>query len=281
MNDFQTGKVYFAEGIRRYAAVWAQLLRTLRAEGVEPALLPQTESRKHIWARDYMPVQLGAGRFLQYRYDPDYLKGYEGYIPPYEAICRELGLDCKRTELVIDGGNVVRCGDRVILTDKVLQENPRYSRGQLLRRLEEALEAEVCLIPWDRGERYGHADGMVRAIGPGEVLINNYGDLEPAFRGRLKAALEGAGLRVAELRYGLPHPSPHSWAYLNFLQVNNCIFVPGLDLPEDVLAVAQLQALYPRRHVVLVPACRPLVRLGGALNCVSWTVLADETEKPR
>lgn len=275
INDYQTNIVYLADGIRHYMPLAINLFNALDSAGVETHLLRHTESAKHVWARDYMPLQLDENRFLQYRYAPDYLKNDPDYIPPYETICRGLHLKCKQTRIVIDGGNVVKSGKRVIMTEKVFRENPGYTPECLRKRLEETFECEVCIIPWDRYEIFGHADGMVRSIGDNYVLMNNYIDLDKSLRDRLKKALEAEGFYVEELHYDMPRPSKQSWAYLNFLQVKNCIFVPGLRIHEDIMAVEQIQKYYPRHKVVLVPDCLGLVRDGGALNCISWNIRTE------
>ena len=275
INDYQTNFVYLADGIRHYLPVARNLMDALCREGIETHFLRHTDSMKHVWARDYMPLQIDDKRFLVYRYDPDYLKKDQDYIPPYETICRGLHLKCKKVTHVIDGGNVVKCGNRVIMTDKVIKENSAYTKSHLIKLLEEAFECEVCLIPWDRCEMFGHADGMVRAIGDNYVLMNNYLDFDKEFRGKLKSDLECYGFNVEELHYDMPRPSKQSWAYLNFLQVKNRIFVPGLGIREDRLAVEQIQNYYPRHKVILVPDCHGLVHDGGALNCISWNIKTE------
>lgn len=278
--DYQTNKVYLAEGIRHYETVAHNLLWALYNEGIETEYLRHTASPKHIWVRDYMPIQIDKDLFLQYRYAPDYLRNDPDYIPPYETICKGLGLRVKQTRLVIDGGNVVKFRNRVIMTDKVLVENPGYTEGYIRKQLEEAFGCEVVLIPWDRYEMFGHADGMVRAIGDEYLLLNNYIEIDKSLRKRILSALEWR-FYVEELHYDRPRPSPLSWAYLNFLHVNSCIFVPGLGLKEDYAALEQIQKHYPHHKVVLVPGCQDLVKEGGALNCVTWNILADRYAQPQ
>ena len=276
ITDKETNTVYFADGIRHYMPLAHNLLEALYREGIDMHFLRHTESRKHVWARDYMPIQLDTDRFLQHRYFPDYLKNDPTYIPRYETIARGLHLKCKKTDLIIDGGNVVKLKDKVVMTDKVLKENPQYTERDLKVRLEADLECEVCLIPWDRYEIFGHADGMVRPIGGNDILLNNYVDFDKSLRERLLAKLHEYGFHIEELHYDLPRPSKQSWAYLNFLQVKNLIFVPALGLPEDALALKQLQKFYTACRIIPVPGCQDLVRDGGALNCVSWTMKTDE-----
>jgi len=275
--DYQTNKVYLAEGIKGYEKVAERLLLALYDEGIETEYLPYSKSKKHVWARDYMPIQLEEGRFVKHVYRPDYLKNDRDYIPNYTGMIRKLGLNCKPTSLVIDGGNVVKCDDTVIMTDKVLKENPGFDAYGLRSRLEELFETDVVFIPWDRYEMFGHADGMVRYIGDRRVLLNHYADFDKGLRERILKALEGH-FAVEELRFDVPMCSKYSWAYLNFLQVAGRIFVPGLGIAEDRLAVEQIQTFYPDHKVVLVPDCLVLVRDGGALNCVSWNIACSDTQ---
>ena len=278
INDCQTNKVYLAEGIKGYPRVAERLLMALCDEGIDTDYLPLSKSPRHVWARDYMPVLLEKDRFVKYVYRPDYLKDAPEYIPSYNAMIRRLGLSCKPTSLVIDGGNVVKCGDRVIMTDKVLKENPAHDPFCLRFRLEELFEADVVLIPWDRYEMFGHADGMVRYLGGRRVLLNHYIDVDKDLRQRILQALQG-WFSVEELHFDTPRCSRMSWAYLNYLQVKNRIFVPVLGIREDELALRQLEAFFPDHKVLPVPGCQDLVRDGGALNCVTWNVLEEESGK--
>ena len=274
--DSETNTVYLADGLRHYMPMAINLLEALYREGIDTYFLRHTESRKHVWVRDFMPIQISPDRYLQYRYSPDYLKKDPDYIPQYETISRGLRLKCKKTDLIIDGGNIVKLQDRVIMTDKVVKENPSYTERDLIQKLENDLECRVCLIPRDPYDIFGHADGMVRPITPDTVLLNNYVNVDKPLRERLLKALRAHGLHVEELHYDLPRPSKQSWAYLNYLQVKNLIFVPALGLPEDALALKQLREFFPEYKIIPVPGCQDLARDGGALNCVSWTIMNNK-----
>jgi agmatine/peptidylarginine deiminase len=62
----------------------------------------------------------------------------------------------------------------VILTDKVVVENPSLSKAKLLSELRELFEIEtIIIIPRDPLDFTGHADGMVRFVDEDTVLITS------------------------------------------------------------------------------------------------------------
>ena len=63
--------------------------------------------------------------------------------------------------------------------------------------------------------------------------------------------------------------SKNSWAHINYLQVDNFIFVPQLGIMTDKLAVNQISKVFPTSKIVPVDV-KGIVNKGGALNCVSW-----------
>ena len=87
-----------------------------------------------------MPIQLTCGEFLQYNYRPDYLQD-EQFIhlqTDLTPICEAMNLTCKKTDIIIDGGNITLCGDKVVMTDKVFTENNKEKHDQdFKKRLEE------------------------------------------------------------------------------------------------------------------------------------------------
>ena len=57
INDSQTNKVYLAQGITHYKPAYLNLLKAFSEENVDYEFLPMTQSKKHVWARDFMPIQ--------------------------------------------------------------------------------------------------------------------------------------------------------------------------------------------------------------------------------
>jgi len=278
ITDFDTNKVYLANGMtsEKYVDATGYLLGALHNQKVHWEFLPLTASPFHIWTRDYMPVQISRDKFVRFNYSPDYLKDSPEYKPDTSTILSTLSLQVIDSDIIIDGGNVISCGDKVIMTDKILRENPHYERNVLIDTLGKLLEAEIVLIPEDYYDEYGHADGMVRYIGKGRVLINNYCDFDKTLRKKLLAALS-PHLDIIELHYGAY--TDKSWAYINFLHVGQHILIPMMDDKLGEMAFRQIADAFPQCKCHPVYHCESIVREGGALNCSTWNILVDLPEE--
>jgi agmatine deiminase len=122
ITDAQTNFVYFSELLNsrpEFKAFSTQLTNILDKHKISYGFLPKTND---IWCRDYMPIQISEKKFIEYRYDPDYLQSKkERSNKTYpDIVCDALQLKTIKTGLILDGGNVVKSSDKVILTDKVL-----------------------------------------------------------------------------------------------------------------------------------------------------------------
>ena len=278
ITNFETNKVYLAKGMtsEKYVDATGHLLGTLHNHKVHWDFLRQTTSPLHIWVRDYMPVQISKNKFVRFNYSPNYLKCYPEYKPDIAAILAGLNLRVIDSDIILDGGNVISCGNKVIMTDKIFRENPHYGHDVLIDTLGQLLEAEIVLIPEDYYDEYGHADGMVRYIGKGRVLINNYCDFDKTLRKKLLASLS-PHLDIIELHYGAY--TDKSWAYINFLHVGQHILIPMMDDKLGEMAFRQIADAFPQCKCHPVYHCESIVREGGALNCSTWNILVDLPEK--
>lgn len=263
-----------------------------RLPGEEPELVVSLRSKlpsagfetiigtNDIWCRDYMPVQVGTNAFVQFSYRPDYLRGYE-YLITRPDSCRLPFMQEYRAEsIVLDGGNVVASQAKVILTDKIYSENPSIAKAMLRSRLAELFQADCIVIPREPIDPIGHADGMVRFIAEGRVLMNDYSALAPKFGDTLRSLLERKGLVVETLPMfqeanGRLDAIPSAVGlYINYLRVGRVIILPAYDCPEDQAALLKMQQVLPEATIGQVLS-RSLAEKGGVLNCVSWTIKRD------
>ena len=264
-NTFLKQTVYFSEHITAYKC-WNNIKEALESQGVSYGFLKHT---KDIWTRDFMPVYSGRHSYVSYKYNPDYLQECKEYITENINKVFDFSKDSiVETNLVIDGGNIIVCGDKIIMTEKIFVENPNHSKEQVVELIEKAFSAKLVVIPWDKEEKYGHADGMVRYVSGNHVLINNYKDIDSELRQRLLDALRPYFSQISELEYGSAQ-RVDSWAHINYLQVNNLIFVPQLEIPSDKLAVEQISKTFPASTIIPVEV-KGIVKKDGALNCVTW-----------
>lgn len=253
-----------------------QFEQVLRGCGIKVHLLPST---MNIWARDYMPIQVGEDDFVQFTYRPDYLRrDKEGKktMSDMDAICEAINLRPRKSSILVDGGNVVRGKNKVIMCDKVFKENPKMSRRALRREIEKLLRVDTLIvIPTQPGDMFGHADGLVRFLDERTVLTNQYSDEDKKFSLSLQSALKRAGINSIEIPYDPYHNKDTIDAtgiYMNFLHMKDIIIIPTFGSNCDEKAVRQFEDLLTGTTIRTV-SCNDIAPKGGLLNCITWSVL--------
>ena len=271
IHDSDANTVYLSPWLdREFPDVFAGLTEILKEHNVACATIPGTND---LWCRDYMPIQIDDNRFVCYTYRPDYLMKRASdhrFITDSHKVCRQLQLDAKYTDIVIDGGNVVKAGNHIIMTEKVFAENPQYDRKSLIDELENLFECELLFLPWDKAEKYGHSDGIVKAISEDTVLMTNYRDFDLNMAVEMERRLS-AVFNVERLHYNCSKVDSRSWAYINFLTVGSLIVLPKLNTECDEQALAQINSYYPDCTIEQLDITRS-VAAGGGLNCITWCI---------
>ena len=271
----ETNKVYFSNCLESsYAQFFKRMKAVLEQYGIEVGVLQETED---YWCRDYMPLQVAEDRFVKYRYFPNYLdkpklRRYRTEVcKPWSHLCIDDKCLLDLSDITLDGGNMVKTPFHVIMTDKIFTENKNIKRNVLIKRLEDAFQSDVLIVPWYNPDEdpCGHTDGMVRYIKDCELLTDNYSKFDAQFAERLYNILGQKGYNVNELE--LPYISDYSWAYINFLQTSKVIVVPKLNLLSDALAHECLSSFF-NIPVVQVKAPTLIKKFGGAFNCMSWNI---------
>lgn len=249
IQDKDTNFVYLSDKLnwKRYRGFYGELKKVLEELHIEYGEIPCT---KDIWARDFMPVQLKEDVFLKYQYKPDYLVDIQrrkNYVTKCTDVCNAMGITdkCVETDIIIDGGNVVLCCDKVVMTKKVFKENGKdRDKGDaaFIEELETAFGHKVIIIPWQRhpidaaldeedADVYGHADGFIKYCGGNRILMSNHRQTDEVEASQMKQVLEEGGFHVTEMSFSANNEL--SWAYINFLQVGNKIILPMFKIPEE------------------------------------------------
>lgn len=321
ITDNRTNKVFISSLIDKYsgnleAETRAQLKLSIKKFCPNCELLYNTMD---VWARDYMPIQLTKDTFLSFTYKPDYLNDYPESITNWQLhnvhtqkqLVKNEHFDFKVVQIpiILDGGNFVKAvvngNPCIIMCEKVLEEN-NVSEEDFCNWWEkwwkdnfDGTEMDLVLLPWEREDidPFGHADGVVRYVSEGKVLLTNYGDYEDLnypvslYIDRLK----GHGFDVNVLSYKNHFDYKrnktyrllfnYSWCYINYLQLGNRILVPSLGYkPLDHEALQQIDKSFNANgHIAdirlidvdmtsIVEDMSDVKNSGGALNCLTWTI---------
>lgn len=280
--DWDTDYIYFSEKLKndkRLYKICNQIIEVLEANQIRYGFLPLTND---IWARDYMPIQVTEKEYIEYRYDPDYLQTVEyRNIKSYpDIICDAIQCETKKTNIIIDGGNVIKSNNAVIMTDKTIKENASsYSSDELIIKLKELFHVNrIIFIPWDKNEYFGHADGMIRFIDNNNVIINGYIDYySKYFKERFYNALKENNINCrGKFKFSVKKKAAKkNWAYINYLQTKDILLIPQLGIEEDLQAIEQFNEFFPKyskTNKIIPIYAASIVEKGGALNCISWTI---------
>ena len=274
-----TGKevVYLSELLKeRFPDCFNRLTSILKKHNVEYRLLKGTND---IWCRDYMPVQTVSGKLIQFTYDPSYLKGkkeWEESRSDVRKVCRLNNIEAIFSDINLDGGNVLVCDGRAIISDRIFSENPSKDKDSLVNELSKLLECEIIIIPAQNGDYTGHADGMVRFVNRNTILGNRMADEYKYWQKGMQKVLETYNLTYIDVPFfegfkDSKHPESAIGIYVNYLEVNDLIVVPVFGREEDEQAIGIIQKAFPNKQIETIDY-NDVAKEGGLLNCTTWVV---------
>lgn len=274
--DNQTNFIYLADTLKlKYPKFCEDFQKVLKEAHIAFSFLPNT---KDVWAVDYMPIQINENEFLQFRYHPDYLTHtikWQKTISDTDLICEKIGLKTKKSNIILDGGNVIRNNNKVIMCDKIFLENPEIEFNKLIKQLEILFQVDkIIFIPTHPSDKIGHADGILRFYDEQTVLLNQFSNEDRKFEIACKTSLKNAEIDFIEIPYN-PYQNTKNidatGIYINYLEVGSKIILPIFGNPEDDVAIKQFEILFPK-HQILTLESSELAKDGGVLNCITWNV---------
>ena len=254
ITDSQTDFLYLADSLpKKYRSFYKKFEKVLTDCKIDIHFLPAT---KDVWSVDYMPIQIAKNKFVEFTYNPDYLrKSKKGVnsISNVDAICKAINISPEKSNIILDGGNVVKWYDKVIMCDKIFIENQNLKEKDLINELQNLFQVDkIYFIPTDPYDFTGHADGMVRFLNNDTVLINDYSKEDLKFQIRFRMSLHNAGLQYIEIPYNPYDNKKDSNAnglYLNYLQMQQVVIIPTFGIREDEIAVKQIEELFRNKQL--------------------------------
>lgn len=289
ITEKEKSKVFFSNlWVRHYPVLYKQLRDIMWNYHKGYSAVNNT---KDYWVRDFMPVQVDEEVFVKFTFNPDYLQDNKKYITDVDKVIKH----CPFAEeykivnlpIILDGGNLVFClgydcfdeTPFVVMTEKVLSENPKLSKEQIEMLLKYAFQEPYLIIvwlPWDKEDTFGHTDGIVRyagynALGRPKVLVN----LELYDKEIAEQMYDALSEHFDVIELKLSEYDDLSWAYINCLQTLDFIIIPGIgNAITDAEAMKQYQELFPeyKGNIFMVQMREFIEEHGGALNCLTWTI---------
>ena len=240
--------VYLSELLMdKYPETCKNLIAILEKHHVKYSFIKGT---KDIWCRDYMPVQTESGKFIQFRYEPSYLKGkkeWEDSRSDVKEVCRLNNIDA---------------------TD--------YEKDSLINELSKLLECEIIIIPAQKGDYTGHADGMVRFVDRNTILGNKFADECKYWQKGMQKVIDTYNLTYIDVPFitdikDPKHPGSAIGIYVNYLEVNDLIVMPIFNRDEDRQVLEILQRTFPNKIIETIDY-NDVAKEGGLLNCTTWVV---------
>ena len=271
--------VYMSELLReKFPNACNNLTAILDKHGITYRFLKGT---RDIWCRDYMPVQTASGKLIQFRYEPSYLKGvkeYEESRSVVQEVCEANNIKPIISNINLDGGNVLVCGGRAIISKRVFDENPEIGETELVDELSRLLEAEIITIPTINDDYTGHADGMVRFVDANTILGNNRNEEYKYWREGINQVLAEKGLQYIDFPFfsgykDKAHKEHAIGLYVNYLEVANLIVMPkfGVSGNKDDEAITKMKEIFPNKIIEAIDF-NDVALEGGVLNCATWTI---------
>jgi len=268
--------VYLSELLKtKYPDTCDRLTQILQKHHVNYKFLKGT---KDIWCRDYMPVQTESGKLIQFKYDPSYLKDnkeWEESRSDVREVCCANGFEPQFSDINLDGGNVLICDGRAIISNRIFTENPDMDKEVLVKELSRLLECEIIIIPAENDDMTGHADGMVRFVNKNTILGNTLAEEYKYWQDGMQKVIEKYNLRYIDVPFFVPKDPKHPYSavgiYVNYLEVNNLIVMPVFGREEDQKAFDIVQEAFPNKIIEKIDY-NDVALEGGLLNCTTWVV---------
>jgi agmatine/peptidylarginine deiminase len=240
---------------------------------------------RDIWMRDFTTIN--PTNPIQFRYaaaaqggpqrDADWVQ--MGFV----KFTDNLGINYPYIDLILDGGNVVdNHKDKVIVTDRFLEDN-HLNYSQAKTRLKKQLNlASVAIIPTDDPEGLAHADGMVMFIDDNTVVINRY---DEPFRNHMIQELTSSfpNLKIVEIDADFDQEvwdaqfSSACGIHVNSLVTPNFIYMPvfGTALDQEIIKTIQANS---SKQVVPINA-ENVCFMGGSVRCLGWQISGEAAKK--
>lgn len=239
-----------------------------------------------IWIRDFTTINPEAPVQFTYTWASMTRQQSREVQGSFSIFADQLDISRAKTDLLIDGGNIVdNYNGRVITTTRFLEDN-RLSYEEGVQQLKQLLNApEVAIIRPDE-EVLAHSDGMVSWVDNNTLMINDYSS-DPELRNEVLNELNTAfpGVNIVEVPVDYTTNPPGQWdgfesacgINLNATVTYQNIYVPTFNMVHETETLRLLRES-TSKNVIEVDATG-VCAMGGSVRCLTWQLTGTNAEK--
>jgi len=192
----------------------------------------------------------------------------------YDKFIHGLGIQPKKTDLLLDGGNLVNNNaDKVITSRKFLTDN-QLNETEGVQVLQDLLEVTNVTILTPDEPTLSHSDGMAALVCPDTIYMH----LQPEpnhtiYKNELKKGCPGCTIIEIEGFYD-PRIYKGGYAsscgvYVNCVVTDDFIYMPLFNHEKDDDALFKFQNNLCGKKVIPIDVTT-VCEMGGSLRCLSW-----------
>lgn len=241
-----------------------------------------------IWIRDFAMVN--PKQPVQFVYTNASMSWEESEITQeaFDRFANEYQLERKRSDYILDGGNLVdNYQGKIVTTTRFLEDNDlTYKQGKAV--LKELLGANQVAIIEPDDDVLAHADGMVAWIDDNVLLVNDYTKIDRELHEKvmteLSSSFPDSKILTVPVEFDDNNQIDDAQGIgsacginLNLVATFNTLYVPvfGTDYEADVLEII---ANNTSKKVVEIDA-KYICLFGGSVRCTTWQLAGVNLER--
>lgn len=254
-------------------------------EGKVPSNILLPANIDDIWIRDFAPVL--PSKQIKFKFSPSYHRKQTSkqIDNSFEHWFQQNGLHYQaKSNIILDGGNVVdnASGTRVIVTDRILYDNPTLTKSTAKDQLKQLLGVqEVAIIREPPDDTTGHSDGLVTWPTDNKIiLLRSNGSIHREIVQELKESFPG--VEIIEIADHVPnttwrHYSSAQNCFVNSLVTDHYIYMPTFN---DIYDNEMYQLFQSHTNKIVVPIpTEKVAMMGGSVRCLSWQIKGINSTK--
>ena len=230
------------------------------------------------WMRDFGP-------FFAYDSSGDLIAihtEYRSYLPQADSFphyfSREFGYECYHTGFVLDGGHFTTDGKGLVaVTDHFYCLNPGLSSDRADSLMAAYFGCDRFLV-FETCEESGHLihiDVWAKFLDATTVLVSQFEDttaVEYSLLENFASVFDTIKTWIGTPFDVVRVPMHYDYTYINSLILDNQVFLPVYQQPEDTMATAAYHSVLPEYEIVPIDCYNIFNQYGGAIHCLTREV---------